>query len=143
MTKTELEGSDINSRFGSYFAFCGMIPSILVKDILRNILKENKKLYTRQCCGSGMFIQIRFFPSGSRIPGQKNDWFGSATKNLGIFNPKTLSKLKKLSGMFIPDPDFLPSRIQESKALDPGFRIRIPNTATSVILFHRHIFSQI
>ncbi len=56
----------------------------------------------------------------SRIPGQKipDPGFGSASKNLIIFNPKTGSKLsEKLSGMFIQDPDPI--------LFHPGPRIRI------------------
>jgi hypothetical protein len=49
---------------------------------------------------------------------------GSASKNSSILTLKTVSKLsfqKKLSGMFIPDPD--PSHIPDrggKKKLDPG-----------------------
>jgi hypothetical protein len=28
-----------------------------------------------------------------------------ASKNLSIFNPKIVSKLSEISGMFLPDPD--------------------------------------
>ncbi len=44
---------------------------------------------------------------GSRVKNKIADpGYGSASKNLSIFNPKNYSKLwEKLSGMFIPDPD--------------------------------------
>jgi hypothetical protein len=66
--------------------------------------------------------RIRIFPS--RIQGQKGNGYESATKNLIIFNP-----------IFIPDPDFFPSRI---RIPDPGFkqtldpRILIRSTADRV-----------
>ncbi len=71
--------------------------------------------------------RIRIFPS--RIPGQKDPGGRTASKNLGILNPKTVSKLlEKWFGMFLPNPNFFIhpwSRIRipvrgVKKALDPG-----------------------
>jgi hypothetical protein len=51
--------------------------------------------------------RIQIFPS--RIQVQKDPGSGSASKNLSKFNPKNCFKLlEKLSGMFIPYPDFFP-----------------------------------
>ncbi len=78
------------------------------------------KLCWIQCCVSGMFMPTGsgsdFSHSGSRIQGQKDP--GSASRNLSIFDPKTISKLsEQWSGMFHPDPDFS----------HPGCWIRIPD----------------
>jgi hypothetical protein len=77
------------------------------------------------------------------IPDPGSDFFHPGRKDSGSLIPdphqrikvfltrKIVSKLSETSsGMFIPDPDFYPSRIPDpavKKALDPGFRIR--NTA--------------
>ncbi len=63
----------------------------------RHKLREKKKIKTfilnKQCWGSEMFtpdLDPNFFYPGSRIQGQKDPGSGSASKNLGIFNPKKL-----------------------------------------------------
>ncbi len=87
----------------------------------------------KQCCGSGMFIPdpgSEFYPSLIRIFSIRDP--GSASKNLSILNQKFVSKLSEIwSGLFIPDPDFYPSRIQDpgvKKAPVHRSRIRIRNT---------------
>ncbi len=53
-----------------------------------------------QCCGSGKFTRNRIFS----IPDP-----GSASKNWSILAQKMVSKLSEIwSGLFIPDPNFLP-----------------------------------
>jgi hypothetical protein len=91
-----------------------------------------------------MFIPDPNFHPGSRAKKNSDPGFGSgsAPKNLSIFYPKTVSMLvEKLSEMFIPDPDFFPSRIPVP---DPGSRgqkgirsrIRIRNTGFNPKSFH-------
>jgi hypothetical protein len=64
-----------------------------------------------------------FFHPGSRVKKISDPGSESASKN---FRPKTVSKLsEKLSGLFVPDPDFFP------RILDLGIkkhRIPDPNT---------------
>jgi hypothetical protein len=63
----------------------------------------NKSKVPDPGCFFGSRIQI--FPS--RIQVQKDPGSGSASKNLSKFSPKNCFKLwEKLSGRFIPDPDF-------------------------------------
>ncbi len=64
------------------------------------MLKENKKLYTRQCCGSGMFFRIRFF--SIRIPNPrprfKKMTIRIRNKELSIFTPKLFLSSKNHLG---------------------------------------------
>jgi hypothetical protein len=79
-----------------------------------------------------MFIWIPDSNFPSRIQVLKDPGSGSASKNLSKFRPKNCFKLsEKLSGMFIPDPDFSPSRIRIpdpgiKKVLAPGSRSAPP-----------------
>jgi hypothetical protein len=101
---------------------------------------RTKKIHELKCsvADPGCLSRIRIFPF--RIPDQNfsipDPGFrvkqfrdpGSASKNLSIFNSKTVSKLsQKLARMFIavPDPDFVQSRI---RIPDPGVKKhRIPD----------------
>jgi len=87
----------------------------------------------RQWCGSGMFIPdpgSEFFPSWIRNFSISNS--GSSSKNLSIFTQKIVSKLSETwSGLFIPDPDFLP--IPDHRSRGPKgtrSRIRIRHTGS-------------
>jgi hypothetical protein len=65
--------------------------------------------------GSRMFIPDPGDPV-SRVKKIPDSGSASASMNISILALKTVSQLsEKLSGMFIPDPDFFPSRIQGSK----------------------------
>ncbi len=80
----------------------------------------------------------------SRIQGQKisDPGSGSASKNLGIFNPKNCSKLSKnylgYCSSQIPDfgSGFFPSRIPDQGVKSTWSRIRIRNTASPVRSTH-------
>ncbi len=66
-----------------------------------------------------------FYP-GSRAKKIPDPSYVSASKNLTILTLKTVSKLpEKLSGMFIPDPDFSPSLI---RIRDPAVK-KVPELA--------------
>jgi hypothetical protein len=70
--------------------------------------------------------RIRIFPSWIQGKKDSESRIRIHIKKIKVFLIlKIVSKLsEKLSGMFIPDPDFFPSRIPHP---DPGSRIRIPD----------------
>jgi hypothetical protein len=77
-----------------------------------------------QCCGSGSDFSVP--DPGSRVKNALDPRYGTATKNVIIFNAKNVTKLsEKLSGMFIPNPVPSPSQIPDpdhgvKKAMNPG-----------------------
>jgi hypothetical protein len=62
-----------------------------------HLFKSFDPWHFEQCCGSGMYLgsRIRFFPS--LIKGEKDSESrpGSASNNLSIFNPKTVSNFSE------------------------------------------------
>jgi hypothetical protein len=82
---------------------------LLIIFVYEYMYNDNLKMFSYfcifQCCCPGYSSRIQI----CSIPDPNFSHPVSASKNLNISTQKTVSKLsQKLSGFFIPDPDFLP-----------------------------------